>query len=191
MERQDCHTSARFESIRQFFHKFIQDLKLAVYVDTQRLEYSLAGLADGIFTFFFRNKRKCLLDNLTQFCRSIYTISPADLVRNCFCNLLTIWLIGIFIKHSGKFISADRIKSLCRADSLFLIQSKIKRSVCAERKTTLRIVNLHGRYPKVCKNKIKSTGFFCNLIDRTEILKFNRQNVLSKALLCQTLTGLC
>ena len=80
---------------------------------------------------------------------------------------------------------------LCRADSLFLIQAKIKRSVCTERKTTLQIVDLHERSPEICKNKIKSTGFFCNLIDCTEILKFDRQNVLSKALLCQTLTRLC
>ena len=80
---------------------------------------------------------------------------------------------------------------LCRADSLFLIQAKIKRSGCTERKTTLQIVDLHERSPEICKNKIKSTGFFCNLIDCTEILKFDRQNVLSKALLCQTLTRLC
>ena len=118
-------------------------------------------------------------------------MSFADLIGDRFCKFLTVRLIRIFIKHSGKLVTADRIQTLRRTDSCLLIQPQIKRSVHFKGKSALRIVDLHGRNAKICQNKIKSTHFFCNLIDRAEILQMDGQHVLAKSLLCQTFFRLC
>ena len=118
-------------------------------------------------------------------------MSFADLIGDRFCKFLTVRLIRIFIEHSRKLVPADRIQPLRRTDSCFLIQPQIKRSVHFKGKSTLRIVNLHRRNPKICQNKIKAAHFFCNLVNRTEILQMHGQYILAKSLLCQTFFRLC
>ena len=118
-------------------------------------------------------------------------MSPSDLIRNGFCQFLTVWLVRILIEHSCQLFSSNSVQTFCCADSFLLIQAKIQRSIHLKRKSSLRVIDLHRRYAKICQNKIKSAYLFCDLINGTEILKFDRQHILTKPLLLQTFSGLC
>ena len=82
------------------------------------------------------------------------------------------------------------LQPLCRTDPGFLIQAQIQRSVCFEGKTSLWIINLHGGHAEISKKEIKTSHFFGNLINGTEILKFNGQNILTEAKIFQSFLGL-
>ena len=118
-------------------------------------------------------------------------LSLPHLIRNSLCDFLTIWFICIFFKHTSQFFFCNCIQSLCCTDSCFLIQAQIQRTICFKRKTSFRIIDLHGRHSQVCQNKIKTACFLCNLINRTEILQTYRKKIFSKSLLFQSLFCLC
>ena len=113
--------------------------------------------------------------------------APADLVRDCFCQLLPVRLVGVLIEHPGKFLPRDRIQPLRRADPRLLIEPEIQRSIHLKREAALRIVDLHGRHAKIRQNKVEAADLFCDLIDRAEILKAHRQKILPESQILQTL----
>ena len=130
MKGKDCHTSARTQSIRSFSinsyntsNSWLTSIRNAWKV---RWQVFLIVL----FLFLFRKEIKSFFDYLTQFCGSINMISPADLIGNGFGEFLTVWFIGVFIKHSRKLFSGNGIQTLGCTDAGFLIQAQIQRSVC-------------------------------------------------------------
>ena len=113
-------------------------------------------------------------------------ISPADLIGNGFGEFLTVWFIGIFIEHSRKLFSGNGIQTPGCTDAGFLIQAQIQRSVCFKRETSFGVINLHGGNTEICKNKVKSSNLFGNLINGAEVLKLYCQQFFPESLLCQT-----
>ena len=187
MERQDCNAPARLQCARQLFHELIQHFKLVVDVNAQRLKRPLAGLFDRLLLFLFRQKVQRPFNHPAQLCRRVNPVAAADFFCDCLCKFLAIWLVRIFIQHTGKFFSRNRIQPLCRADALFLIQSQIQRAIHFEGKTALRIVDLHRRHSQIRQNEIKSADLLRDLVDRAEILQPDGKDILPIAQLLQTL----
>ena len=187
MERQDCNAPARLQCARQLFHELIKHFKLVVDVNAQRLKRPLAGLFDRLLLFLFRQKIQRLFDHPAQLCRRVNPVAAADFFCDCLRKLLAIWLVRIFIQHTGKLFSRYRIQPFCRADALFLIQSQIQRTIHFEGKTALRIVDLHRRHSQVRQDEIKSADLLRDLVDRAEILQPDGKNILPIAQLLQTL----
>ena len=54
------------------------------------------------FFLLLRQKIQRILDHPAQLCRRVDAAAPADLVRDRFCQLLTVRLVGVLIEHPGK-----------------------------------------------------------------------------------------
>ena len=106
-------------------------------------------------------------------------------------NLLCIRLIGILLKHTLQFIPGNAFQALRRADALLRIHAQIQRPFCFIRKTSVRIINLHGGNAQIRQYKIKFPRIPGHQIDICKVLQPDGKDILSITQLFQPFLCFC
>ena len=130
------HTKAMMECLHGEGHMYATDVDPEESAKTRR-RLAEQGFGEDILTVKLQNF--CTIDEIAKeaggfdFILADLGVSSMqiDNPKRGF-SFLTVWLIGILIQHSCKLFPADLVQPLRCTDSLFLIQTKIQRSICTE-----------------------------------------------------------
>ncbi len=171
VKRQDRHSAARRQRAGKFVEKRLEHFKLAVHINAQCLKGALAGLFDKIlFLAVVRQDGQCPLDDRLELCGRLYGFPAAQRPDHFRSDLRREGFVRVFHEHSRQLILCQFPQTLCRRYALFRIQPQIKRSLHLVGKSPVRVIDLHGRYPQIRKDKIKRSMLRRDPVDIGKVL---------------------
>ena len=189
MESQDGRTSARLEDGGQLFEETVEDLKLAVDFDTQRLENTLTGLADDLFAVLLGQEIERLLDGIIKLTGGLDDSAALKDAEDLGSDLFGIGLIRVFHQQADDLIFTQLTQTLGCGDARCGVKTQIEGAVLFEGKAAGGIVDLHGGNAEVSQNEIE-LPVRCNFVQLGKVHALDGQDFGTEAKGLETGPGL-
>ena len=198
VEREDGRAAAGRERVRQFLHELIEHLVLVVHVDAQRLEHAGAALFHSEPLLLKRRalwemdaRRERVRHGLMErACRLDADAAPL-LGRDLPRNLRRVRLVGVLHEHALDLLARHLREPLGGGDAGRGVEPQVERAVLLVGEAARGIVELHGGDAEIREHEVERADFRRERVDRAEIHRPERPDVLSVALCAQARDRLC